>query len=67
MRKQFKKTEINEQIVQTDLQEDQDKDNFSDVESDVEQSFTPNIKDEQKKQNEIIEDHIFDSKKGSLV
>ena len=53
----MKKKDVGDEI---DMDDDDDKseEEFLDVEDDIEYTFVPNIKDEQKSQEEIMKDYI---------
>ena len=53
----MKKKDVGDEI---DMDDDDDKseEEFLDVENDIEYTFVPNIKDEQKSQEEIMKDYI---------
>jgi hypothetical protein len=55
--KKMKKKDVGDEI---DMDDDDDKseEGFLDVEDDIEYTFVPNIKDEQKSQEEIMKDYI---------
>ena len=53
-KKKMKKAEINDNIEDIDI--DEFKDDFENIDKGIEYTFVPNIKDEQKKQEEIMED-----------
>jgi len=55
--KKIKKKDVGDEI---DMDDDDDKseEEFLDVEDDIEYTFVPNIKDEQKSQEEIMKDYI---------
>ena len=55
--KKMKKKDVGDEI---DMDDDDDKseEEFLDVENDIEYTFVPNIKDEQKSQEEIMKDYI---------
>jgi hypothetical protein len=55
--KKMKKKDVGDEI---DMDDDDDKseEEFLDVEDDIEYTFVPNIKDEQKSQEEIMKDYI---------
>ena len=65
-KKKIIKAEVGDEIDELDLKED-DKEDYDSYESDIEYTFVPNIKDEQKKQEEIMEDFIYKNEKGTLV
>ena len=65
-KKKIIKAEVGDEIDELDLKEDE-KEDYDSVESDIEYTFVPNIKDEQKKQEEIMEDFIYKNEKGTLV
>ena len=55
--KKMKKKDVGDEI---DMDDDDDNsvEEFDDVEDDIEYTFVPNIKDEQKSQEEIMKDYI---------
>ena len=62
----IKKAEIFDDIDNANLIDD-DIDDFSDVDSEIDYNFLPNVKDEQKSQDEIFNDYLVENKKGILV
>ena len=53
--KKMKKKDVGDEIEMDD-DDDLSEENFGDVEDDIEQTFVPNIKDEQKSQEELMDD-----------
>ena len=53
--KKMKKKDVGDEIDMDD-EEDNSEEDFGDVEDDIEYTFVPNIKDEQKSQEEIMND-----------
>ena len=65
--KKMKKKDVGDEIDMDDEDDDISEENFGDVEDDIEQTFVPNIKDEQKSQEELMDDYIYENSDGKLV
>jgi hypothetical protein len=54
--KKMKKKDVGDEIDMDDDDDDISEEDFGDIEDDIEYTFVPNIKDEQKSQEEIMND-----------
>ena len=54
--KKMKKKDVGDEIDMDDDDDDISEEDFADIEDDIEYTFVPNIKDEQKSQEEIMND-----------
>ena len=59
--KKMKKKDVGDEIDMDDEDDDISEENFGDVEADIEYTFVPNIKDEQKSQEELMDDYIYEN------